>query len=118
VAMLVGVITDVLFFTPIPPINFAWILVGIIIGYPFGRLTKILWNSDKTQLVLNGSGVILLVAFVITRIITSIVIRMELGYLSYVLDIVLLVGVGSMTGRILGTMAQIKHALMSNSSSS
>jgi hypothetical protein len=81
-------------------------------------LTKISWNSDKTQLVLVGSGVILVVAFVVTRIIASIIIRIEFGYLSYVLTIVLLAGVGGMIGRTLGIMRQIQLALKSNSSSS
>ena len=116
-AMLIAVIIDS-FFTPFPAITYAWILLGIIIGYPFGRLTKISWNSDKTQPVLVGSGVILLVAFVVTRIIASIIIRIEFGYLSYVLAIILLVSVGGTTGRTLGMMRQIRLALMSNSSSS
>jgi hypothetical protein len=115
--MLVVVIID-LVYTHIPAIIFAWILVGIIIGYPFGRLTKISWNSDKTQLVLDGSGIILLLAFIIIRIITSIIIRMEFGYLSYALDIVLLVSVGGTIGKTLGMMRQIRLALVSNTSSS
>jgi hypothetical protein len=115
--IIIGVIIDT-FFTPIPAITFAWILVGIIIGYPFGRLTKISWNSDKTQLVLVGSGVVVLGIYLVTRIITSIIIRMEFGYLSYVLDIVLLITVGSIIGKTLGTMRQIQLALMSTTSSS
>jgi hypothetical protein len=115
--MLVGVIIDS-FFTPFPAITYAWIPVGIIIGYPFGRLTKISWNPDKTQLVLDGSGLTLLVAYIVISIIRSMILRMEFGYLSYVLAITLIVSVGGMIGRTLGTMAQIKHALKSNSSSS
>jgi uncharacterized membrane-anchored protein YhcB (DUF1043 family) len=51
--MLVVPIID-FFHLSIPSITIAWILVGIVIGYPFGRLTKISWNSDKTQLILDG----------------------------------------------------------------
>jgi hypothetical protein len=115
--ILVSVIIDTLF-TPIPAITFAWILIGIIIGYPFGRLTKISWNSDKTQLVLVGSGLVVLGVYLVTRIITSIIIRMELGYLSYVLDIVLLITVGSIIGKTFGTLRQIQLALKSTTSSS
>jgi len=115
--MLIAVIIDS-FYTPFPAITYAWILAGILIGYPFGRLTKISWNHDKTQLVLDGSGVTLLVAYIVTTIIRSIILRIEFGYLSYVLATVLLVSVGGMIGRTLGTMAQIKHALKSNSPSS
>jgi hypothetical protein len=114
--ILVSVIIDTLF-TPIPAITFAWILVGIIIGYPFGCLTKISWNSDKTQLVLVGSGLVVLGVYLVTRIITSIIIRMELGYLSYVLDIVLLITVGSIIGKTFGTLRQIQLALKSTTSS-
>ena len=114
--MAVVLIIDDTFFTPIPAISFAWILVGIIIGYPFGRLTKISWNSDKTQLVLDGSGVALVVVYTVTRIITTLLLRMEFGYLSYVLAITLLVSVGGSIGRELGMISQIKHAIRSTSS--
>ena len=115
--MLVVPIID-FFYLSLPPITFAWILVGIVIGYPFGRLTKISWNSDNTQLILDGSGIVLLVVFIIIRIITSIIIRTEFGYLSYVLDIVLLVSVGGTVGRALGMLKQIRLALLANRSSS
>ena len=53
--VMLGILIIDLFNTPVPSITFAWILVGMIIGYPFGHLTKISWNSDKTQLALVGS---------------------------------------------------------------
>jgi hypothetical protein len=110
-AMIVVIIADLLY-TSIPLITFAWIFVGIIVGYPFGRLTRISWTSDNTQLALVGSGIALLVAFIIIRIITSMIIRMEFGYLPYVLDIVLLVSVGGTIGKTLGMMKQIRLALV------
>jgi hypothetical protein len=115
--MLFAVIIDS-FFTSFPAITFAWILVGIVIGFPFGRLTNISWNSDKTQLVLDGSGMALLVAYIVTSIVRSIIIRMEFGYLSYVLDITLLASVGGAIGRTLGMMKQIQLAIKSNRPSS
>ena len=111
--MLVVIMFD-FYSTHFPAITFAWILVGIIIGYPFGRLTKISWNSDKTQLALVGTGIVLLVAFMIIRIITSIVIRMEFGYLYYALDITLLVSAGGTIGKTLGMVRQIRLALASD----
>jgi hypothetical protein len=113
--MLVTVFIDS-FFTSFPAITFAWILVGFIIGYPFGRLTKISWNSDKTQLVLDGSGMVRIMAYIVSSIIRSIILRIEFGYLSYVLAITLLASVGGTIGRTLGMMRQIQLALKSNSS--
>ena len=55
--MIVVIIADLLY-ASIPLITFAWIFVGIIVGYPFGRLTKISWTSDNTQLALVGSGIV------------------------------------------------------------
>jgi len=46
--VMIGILIIDLFNTPVPVITFAWVLVGMIIGYPFGHLTKISWNSDKT----------------------------------------------------------------------
>ena len=111
--MLVTVVIDS-FFTSFPAITFVWVLVGIVIGFPFGSLTNISWNSDKTQLVLDGSGMALLVAYIVTSIIRSIILRMEFGYLSYVLDITLLASVGGAIGRTLGMMKQIQLAVKSN----
>ena len=113
--MLVVVIIDS-FSTSFPALTYAWILVGAIIGYPFGRLTKISWNSDKTQLVLDGSGMVLVVVYIITSIIRSIVLRAEFGSLSYVLAITLLASVGGQIGRTLGVMRQIRLALKYNNS--
>ena len=115
--MLVTVVIDS-FSTSFPAITFAWILVGFIIGYPFGRLTKISWNSDKTQLVLDGSGMVLIVVYIAISIIRSIILRIEFGYLSYVLAITLLASVGGTIGRTLGMIRQIQLALKSNRSSS
>ncbi|HEY0580090.1 MAG TPA: hypothetical protein VGC75_05230 [Candidatus Nitrosocosmicus sp.] len=108
--MLVILIDDLLY-TPIPLSNFAWIFAGFIIGYPFGRLTKISWNSDKTQLILLGSGIVLLMLYVVIRIVTTIIIRIEFGHLSYVLDITLLISIGGTIGKTLGTIKQIRLAI-------
>ena len=115
--MLVTVVIDS-FLTSFPATTLAWILVGFVIGYPFGRLTKISWNSDKTQLVLDGSGIILMVAYIAISIIRTIILRMEFGYLSYVLAITLLVSVGGSIGRELGMIRQIRHAFRSTTTSS
>jgi hypothetical protein len=113
--MLVVVIIDS-FFISFPALTYAWILVGTIIGYPFGRLTKISWNSDKTQLVLDGSGMVLLLVYIITGIIRSIVLRAEYGSLPYVLAVTLLASVGGQIGRTLGMMRQIRLAIKYNNS--
>ena len=113
--MLVVVIIDS-FFTPFPALTYAWILVGAIIGYPFGRLTKVSWNSDKTQLFLDGSGMVLIVVYITTSIIRSIVLRAELGHLSYMLAVTLLASAGGQIGRTLGVMRQIRLALKHNNS--
>ena len=87
-------------------IIFAWIIVGIVIGYPFGRLTKISWNSDKTQLVLDGSGMALIVAYIVSSIIRSIILHIKFGYSSYMLAIALLASVGGTIGKTLGMIRQ------------
>jgi hypothetical protein len=110
VVMLVTVVIDS-FFTSFPAITFTWILVGFVIGYPFGRLTKISWNSDNTQLVLDGSGVALMVLYIVSSIIRSIILRIEFGYLSYALVITLLASVVGTIGRTLGMLRQIQLAL-------
>jgi hypothetical protein len=110
VVMIVVIIIDSLL-TSFPVNTFAWILVGFVIGYPFGRLTKISWNSDKTQVVLDGSGMVLIIAYIVVSIIRSIILRIEFGYLSYVLAITLLASVGGTIGRTLGMIRQIQLAL-------
>jgi hypothetical protein len=105
--MFIPVIIDSLF-TSIPAITYAWILVGFIIGYQFGRSTKISWNSDKTQLVLDGSGLALIISYIVASIARSIIIRIEFSDLSYVLAITLLASVGGQIGRTIGMIRQIQ----------
>jgi hypothetical protein len=95
--MLVILINDFLY-THIPLSTFAWIFAGFIIGYPSGRLTKISWNSDKTQLILLGSGIVLLILYIVIRIVTTAIIRIEFGHLSYALNITLLISIGGTIG--------------------
>lgn len=110
--MFISVIIDSLF-TSIPTITYAWVLIGFIIGYPFGRLTKISWNSNKTQLVLDGSGLALIISYIVISIVRSIIIRIEFSDLSYVLAITLLASVGGQIGRTIGMIRQIQMALKS-----
>lgn len=70
-------------------------------------MTKISRNSDKTQLVLDGSGVILLVVCIVTSIIRCIIAGIEFGDLSYLLAIMLLVSVAGMNSMTLGMVRQI-----------
>ena len=114
--MFISVIIDSLF-TSIPVITYSWIFVGFVIGYPFGRLTKISWNSDKTQLVLDGSGLALIVCYIGASIARSIIIRIEFSDLSYVLAITLLASVGGQIGRTIGMIRQIQMALKSKNHS-
>ena len=88
---------------------------GVRYWLPVWTLTKISWNSDKTQLVLDGSGMVLMVIYILTGIIRSIILRIRI---SYALAITLLASVGGTVGRTLGMMIQIQLALKSNSSSS
>jgi hypothetical protein len=56
-----------------PAIVLVWLIPGAVAGYVFGRLTRVAWDSDISQLVQDGSGLALLLAYLAVRFGESIV---------------------------------------------
>ena len=94
ISMLVRVLSDYAFVVRFPPVTFALILPGIAVGHTFGRLTKVSWNSDRTQLILDGGQIAILVAYVAVRVVSVVVIHIELAGLTYAFDVIFLLGAG------------------------
>ena len=113
VVMLGFVVSDV-FGGQMPPLNLLWAVPGLLVGYPFGRLTKVAWDHETAQVVAGGGRqIVVLVAFVGIRFAARFLLNEEFGNLSYVTDLVLLITVGALAGRSLGLLQQIRTVLIS-----
>ena len=115
---MLGILIIDLLKTPVPAITFAWVLVGMVIGYPFGHLTKISWNSDKTQLALVGSQMVHICSFHYNQNYREHNHSHRIWLFILCIAIILLVSIGVTIGKTLGMMRQIRLALKSNGSSS
>lgn len=51
----------------LPPLALRWALAGLALGYPFGRLTKVSWDSESSQVVRDGGQVAILLAYLVFR---------------------------------------------------
>src|SRR5207253_2880760 len=79
-----------------------WLVPGLASGYPFGRATKVAWDSDASQLVAVGSGLGLFVAMLAVRVTESVVVGPLVLNLPYASHAAALFGVGLLLGRALG----------------
>ena len=94
-----------------PAAALAWLFPGLLLGYPFGRLTHVSWNTEKSQLALLGGQSLLTVIYLLVVLGAHFVLKHELSQVRPVSTIVLLVAAGIALGRLVGLSHQILHAL-------
>ena len=91
-----------------------WIVPGVAAGYVFGRLTRVAWDSEASQVVQDGGGVVLLLAYVGVRLGEGYVLSPRFFDWPYISNAAALLGVGLLLGRALGTRKAIVRALESH----
>src|SRR5689334_13060000 len=77
-----------------PAIALTWLLLGLLLGYPFGRLTHVSWNTEKSQLALLSGQSLLTVGYLLVVLGAHVVLKHELSQVRPVSAIVLLVAAG------------------------
>ena len=90
-----------------------WVVPGVAAGYVFGRLTRVAWDSEASQVVQDGGGVVLLLAYVGARLGEGYVLSPRFFDWPYISNAAALLGVGLLLGRVLGTRKAIVQALES-----
>ena len=95
----------------VPPLVLLWLVIGIATGYPFGHMTKVAWDSDKSQLVQDGSGLLLLAGYLVLRLGERFLLNPAVVNLPYVTNGAALAGAGLLIGRFLGMRRTIRRAL-------
>lgn len=88
-----------------------WLAPGILIGYPFGRMTKLTWQDDQLNVVMDRGQIALILVYVVVRYATRAAVTTVFGDLTTIGDILLLVTGGTLIGRSLGIIRPIRMAL-------
>ncbi len=88
-----------------------WLLPGFAVGYGFGRMTGVAWDSEASQVVQDGSGTVLLIAYLIVRFGEAYLLSPRFFDWPYVSNAAALVGVGLMLGKGIGTRKKTMRAL-------
>ena len=97
----------------IPPPTLLWFVPALIVGLGFGRATRMIWNSERSQLVLVGGQVLLTLAWLLVKMGSKVLLPQLLESLSAAGVIALLVTSGLVLGHSLGLLGQIQNALKS-----
>jgi hypothetical protein len=93
-----------------------WMFPAIIAGYVFGRITKIAWVHEGTQIALVRGQILITVAYILVRIGTKVALNETLGDRVNLADVLLVLSFGFFLGRTLGLADQIWQALHSRHS--
>ncbi|MCA9860318.1 MAG: hypothetical protein KC438_11380 [Thermomicrobiales bacterium] len=96
------------------PILLLFMLPALLVGYLFGRGTKIAWDDESAQVSLIQAQLLLAISYVVVRVGTHYLLERTLSSRIDGLAIaLLLVSFGLFFGRSIGLAVQIWHALVS-----
>jgi hypothetical protein len=95
----------------VPPPILLWLLPAVVVGFGFGRATRIMWDSEASQLVLVGGQVVLTLAWLLVQVGSKALLPQVLEGLSAAGAIALVIAGGLVVGRSLGLVGQIQDEL-------
>ncbi len=90
----------------------AWFIGGALIGFLFGHLTKVRWDTDKELIIFEEGQGIVMVVYIIIRIISELIIHRTMGSGIYFIDTILLFASGSLIGRSIGIGRNVREKIM------
>ena len=93
-----------------------WLVPALVVGFAFGRATRIIWDSETYQAVLVGGQVILTLAWLAVQVGSRPVLTRALGDLSFASAITLVMASGLVIGHSLALLRRIRQALPSRHS--
>jgi hypothetical protein len=88
-----------------------WLIPAFVVGFAFGRATRVVWDSQTYQTVLVGGQVILTLAWLALQIGSRPMLAYALGDLSFASAITMVVAGGLVIGHSLALLSRIRQAL-------
>jgi hypothetical protein len=99
------------------PILLPFMLPALLVGYLFGKSTRIAWDDERAQVSLIHAQVLLAVSYIVVRIGTRYLLELTLSSrIKGLATALLLVSFGLFFGRSVGLAVQIWHALVGRNS--
>lgn len=93
-----------------------WALPALLVGYLFGRSTKMAWDDEKSQIVLLRAQLLLTVSYIVLRVGGHFVLERTLGDRVGLADVLMVLSFGLFVGRTVGLAGQIRRALSTRGS--
>jgi hypothetical protein len=90
-----------------------WFVPALVVGFAFGRATRVVWDSETYQAVLVGGQVILTLAWLGVQIGSRSALTLALRDLSYAGDITMVIAAGLVIGHSLALLGRIGRAVPS-----
>lgn len=97
----------------VPARILAWALPALLVGYLFGRSTKIAWDDEKAQIVLIRAQFLITVGYVVLRVAGHFALERTFSDRVGLADVLLVLSFGLFVGRTVGLAGQIRRALSS-----
>lgn len=96
----------------VSPIQLPWLLPGVVLGVPFGVLTKVVWADGQVKVKGDKLQFLLIAVYIAVRFGSRYVLSNTLGEVSYIGDIALLLTSGTLIGRSLGLAWKVRRVLL------
>jgi hypothetical protein len=96
-----------------PPSVLLWLVPALLVGWAFGRATRVVWDPETYQTALVGGQVILTLAWLAVQLGSRSALTRVLGDLSYAGAITLVIAGGLVIGHALALLSRIRQALPS-----
>jgi hypothetical protein len=90
-----------------------WLVPALLVGFAFGRATRIIWDSGASQAVLVGGQVLLTLAWLAVQVGSRPALTRALGDLSFAGAITMVMAGGLAIGHALALLSRIRQALRS-----
>jgi hypothetical protein len=97
----------------VPAAVLLWLIPALLVGFAFGRATRVSWDSETSQAVLVGGQVLLTLAWLAVQVGARPVLTRALGDLSFAGAITMVMAGGLVIGHALALLSRIGQALRS-----
>jgi hypothetical protein len=94
-----------------PPLVLFWLVPALLVGWAFGRATRVVWDSDTYQAVLVGGQLVLTLAWLAVQVGSRPALTRALDDVSYASVITLVIASGLVLGHSLALLGRIGRAL-------
>jgi hypothetical protein len=88
-----------------------WFVPALLLGFAFGRATRIVWDAEAYQVVVVGGQVVLSLAWLALHLGSRPLLTSAFGDLSFASTITMVIAAGLVIGHAMALLSRIRQAL-------